>query len=1368
MKRLVLSVMIILLVSSTINLLAQTDWIDFGNGGDNGQRPEIDMYSSTDFSIDFYGVDRYQRTENDTAYDVLLLPGNYGKTIDIGFPQLPVLTFNLEVTVDTPLITVNSTDYIILENFYLHPAQESETLPESDTIPPFTKNDSLYHSNEFYPNTNIQISSPSIIRGHRIVSIIVYPVQHNPVTKEIKVLQSIDFSVHGAGSIESDKDNIVFDNFLQSNVINYMSNSTPDYNIDLLILTPNEFEDDLLPFKEWKEKLGYRTKVFTRNEVENYPPFGYPWIADPEPDEIYSGIDKFIKDAYDLWGNEAPEFVLLIGETDLLPTHYQYNYYGYPYKPSDIYYTTMDLDNLPQGVDWIFDFPDIFIGRISIDTFTDLETIINKTMNYEKNPQASNENFYEDILLTADFEIEDDLSWPPHSLYIEEMYYTYTTETIAEFLDNLYTLNKVYTTGSPDPEEYRNGTPVDPLITFYGEDGGFLEEDATPAIVDAINSGCFLVTHRDHGFSANNTFINPTSLHEGWLHPYFSNVNIPQLFNGELLPVMFSINCQTGWFDGATDYGYVNDHDCFGELLLNYQNGGVVGYIGSIRNSISGYNDELLKGFIDAIWPDFDPFYGSEVSTPSYNLGSILNHGKFFMYNKYILTNAINYVFILDPNNNRATFEVFHVLGDPTLEIWTGVPQSLYAYVDFEQNCVTVYDDNDEVIPDAKVVFQYGPEETEEYEVKMTDINGKAYSNLLNNYDVEVSALKHNYIPWYSTIISDNTTWPTDEDVRGNIIITHNGNLTFSEDITVPKYARIIVMEGGTLITNTNTDISFSNGYNDILAYGNLNFGQNTSFAMAGPGQGKIKLLNETLDYSFTDINFNTFKISGYPLSVGFYLSHLQNSIVEIEMANVSITTTEFDNSYISITNPRNKLSYAHITQICKFIETEEAVYIDGYRNYLISGSEFFYCQDAIRIFNAGSASTEKTITLNNIHDNTGVGLTIYHSYADVLHNLINNNGFGIKSLNRSEVHLEGDNHEVTQEIRDNNNAEVYASKASFPQYFRWNLVEDDGNPPTDPMVLYEGSETGLDVRYNCWGTTFSPESDLSPAGSYIWEPVWLCDLGSGSGEGTEAENMYLDARDDIENEYYSAAQTTYQEIIVQYPNTKYAQASLKELFSLEAFINNDYSELKSYYNSEPNITNNPDLVKLADFLINFCDIKLENWPTAIAWFEDVIQNPDAMEDSIFAIIDLGYTYFLMENGGLKSSYAGSMTEHIPQSVEQFEEKRDYLLSLIPGDQISESLQENLSVLKSGELLQNIPNPFTGITNIYYKLEKEVSVCIIIYDYSGRRLQTIRGKGDAGINKVQFDSSGLPSGIYFYNLEVNGQVTDSKKMTVMK
>lgn len=73
-------------------------------------------------------------------------------------------------------------------------------------------------------------------------------------------------------------------------------------------------------------------------------------------------------------------------------------------------------------------------------------------------------------------------------------------------------------------------------------------------------------------------------------------------------------------------------------------------------------------------------------------------------------------------------------------------------------------------------------------------------------------------------------------------------------------------------------------------------------------------------------------------------------------------------------------------------------------------------------------------------------------------------------------------------------------------------------------------------------------------------------------------------------------------------------------------------------------------LIQLADIFANQCNIKLSNWPDAINWYENRILNPPSVEDSIFAIIDLGYLYFLMENSGLKSAYKGSLKQFIPVS----------------------------------------------------------------------------------------------------------------------
>ncbi|MEZ5195831.1 MAG: T9SS type A sorting domain-containing protein [Bacteroidales bacterium] len=157
------------------------------------------------------------------------------------------------------------------------------------------------------------------------------------------------------------------------------------------------------------------------------------------------------------------------------------------------------------------------------------------------------------------------------------------------------------------------------------------------------------------------------------------------------------------------------------------------------------------------------------------------------------------------------------------------------------------------------------------------------------------------------------------------------------------------------------------------------------------------------------------------------------------------------------------------------------------------------------------------------------------------------------------------------------------------------------------------------------------------------------------------------------------------------------------------------------------------------------------------------------MEDSIFAIIDLGYTYFLMENSGLKAAYSGNMIEHKPVSSKKFEEKRDYLLSLLTEDHLGENMKESISLLNPGELLQNVPNPFSGQTQIWFRLDGNAPVTVHIFDNMGKRIKTyVPGTLEKGSHYVAFNAEGLPPGIYFYSIEVNGKLSDSKKMAVVK
>ena len=83
-------------------------------------------------------------------------------------------------------------------------------------------------------------------------------------------------------------------------------------------------------------------------------------------------------------------------------------------------------------------------------------------------------------------------------------------------------------------------------------------------------------------------------------------------------------------------------------------------------------------------------------------------------------------------------------------------------------------------------------------------------------------------------------------------------------------------------------------------------------------------------------------------------------------------------------------------------------------------------------------------------------------------------------------------------------------------------------------------------------------------------------------------------------------------------------------------------------------------------------------------------------------------------------------------------------------------------------LYQNYPNPFNPQTTIEYELPEMAHVKIVVYNVLGQNVQTlIDGIQNPGRNQVEFKATGLPSGVYFYQLHT-GLFFDTKKMLMMK
>jgi len=91
------------------------------------------------------------------------------------------------------------------------------------------------------------------------------------------------------------------------------------------------------------------------------------------------------------------------------------------------------------------------------------------------------------------------------------------------------------------------------------------------------------------------------------------------------------------------------------------------------------------------------------------------------------------------------------------------------------------------------------------------------------------------------------------------------------------------------------------------------------------------------------------------------------------------------------------------------------------------------------------------------------------------------------------------------------------------------------------------------------------------------------------------------------------------------------------------------------------------------------------------------------------------------------------------------------------------------NIPESSLLFQNYPNPFNNSSRISYSIPQSANVKISIFNIKGEFIQNlINNKQDKGHHSVIFNADNLNSGIYYYQLEVDGITKETKKMLYLK
>jgi hypothetical protein len=108
------------------------------------------------------------------------------------------------------------------------------------------------------------------------------------------------------------------------------------------------------------------------------------------------------------------------------------------------------------------------------------------------------------------------------------------------------------------------------------------------------------------------------------------------------------------------------------------------------------------------------------------------------------------------------------------------------------------------------------------------------------------------------------------------------------------------------------------------------------------------------------------------------------------------------------------------------------------------------------------------------------------------------------------------------------------------------------------------------------------------------------------------------------------------------------------------------------------------------------------------------------------------------------------------------------LYSRAASDVITRVEEDRHSIPKSVTLDQNYPNPFNPTTMISYSLSSVSSVRLRVFDALGQCVSIlVGGMQPAGDHHVVWNAAGLPSGLYFYQLQT-GSTQISRKAILLK
>ena len=416
--------------------------------------------------------------------------------MELGSPALPYFSESIIVPNKGQIsLLIEHDGYIEYENIEVSPSKGNLKRNINPSDIPFTFGET-YNENKFFPGNLAFLGNPFNLRNTRGVTISFSPYQYNPVTKIMRVYKNIKANIivnpleKGQKELNTTyKKNDVFNSIYKNMYINsniLFGRYTPlEEEGDMLIITHDAFTAKIQPLADWKNQSGIKTTIVSTSTTGS------------TDTQIKSYIQNFYSTNPDL------VYILLVGDHFYVPSH-SYGNSGGEQLWSDSYY-----GQLTGGSNDFY--PEAFVGRFSGNP-TQITTMVNRTIEYEKSPLSGNW-MTKAIGLASDegqgFGDDGEADWQ-HARNMRSVLLNYGYTSVYEFYDGSHGGQDA--SGDPNPN----------------------------MIIPVVNNGIGLFNYTGHGDQ--NTCVTGN----------YSSSDINNGTNNGAYPYVISVACNNGTFTSGT------------------------------------------------------------------------------------------------------------------------------------------------------------------------------------------------------------------------------------------------------------------------------------------------------------------------------------------------------------------------------------------------------------------------------------------------------------------------------------------------------------------------------------------------------------------------------------------------------------------------------------------------------------------------------------------------------------------------------------------------------------------------------------------------------------------------------------------------